>query len=112
MKCFGCGENGHIVRDCPRKVDKTNISTEITDDAIAGGTIATSSIVGELQNVTPAVDVERPGLTIACVPVALIDMEKNTNEKTTVKPVEGVDLAVVGNKENENLAESGQQTIA
>lgn len=44
------------------------------------------------------------------MPVALIDAEKNTNKKTTIKPVEGVELIIVEDKENENLAESGQQT--
>lgn len=39
MKCYGCGENGHIVRDCPRKVDKINTIAETTDDAFAGGKI-------------------------------------------------------------------------
>lgn len=63
-----------------------------------------------MENVTPALDTKKPGPSIACVPVALIDAEKNTNKKTTIKPVEGVELIIVEDKENENLAESGQQT--
>lgn len=86
MKCFGCGENGHLARDCPRK-DKTGEA----DETVAEGLGAEN-----LQNVTPVVDEGRPGPSV-CVPSRI---EKN--EKTTV---ESEILTIVADKEN------GEETI-
>jgi len=49
MKCFGCGENGHLVRACPKSASKQTETVNVTTEKVA-----------EVQEIV-AVDEERPG---------------------------------------------------
>lgn len=59
MKCFGYGENGHLIRACPRKVNDPNVSLVVSDN------------VTEVQNVVNERDAEMPGPSKA--PVAVLE---------------------------------------
>lgn len=57
MKCFGCGENGHLVRACPKSLDNPDKTA----------LIVISENVSEVRNDIAAVVAERPGTSRAPV---------------------------------------------
>lgn len=64
MRCYACGDNGHLIRACPKKVNEPNVSV--------------SDNVTEVQNVIRERDAEMPGPSKA--PVAVLENTHNSPE--------------------------------
>lgn len=109
MKCFGCGENGHLIRGCPKRVETATAQTVVSEN------------VAEVQNDVAAVDDEMPGPSRAPVGAesvkngaeflegkmvekdrtAATEIEKVRSSLRTEQTIGGSDESEGGNSEDE-----------
>lgn len=89
MRCFGCGETGHLIRACPAKLNKPEKSHLLADGE------KNDNACDEMQNATAALPtvVEVPGTSSAQKPVPITDAERITEVMPTDKSTEGESAA-------------------
>lgn len=87
MRCFGCGENGHLIRGCPKREENVN-KTALT---------VASESANEVQNEIATVVEEMPGPSRASVAPKVVEKVSEIVENSEI--VGKVGVAAAGEKE-------------
>lgn len=87
MKCFGCGETGHLIRACPVRLNKNDNNPPPVD----GGEENIVVRDEEMQNVAAVLpnDAEVPGTSMAQKSIAVVDAGRVTEVVLVDKTTEG-----------------------
>lgn len=77
MRCFGCGENGHLIRACPKREDNPNKTAS---------TVASENVT-EVQGEIATIVEEMPGPSRVSVVPTMVESVSETIEKEVVEEV-------------------------